>query len=355
MSSEVARIRIAAGTALVAALVTAIPPAAALFHHEGSNPLYFGDAALLAILAWGLLRESRIFAVILVIYWIASKIIQLIASPGLLSTPADAAVAFVVLAVFVSGAVTIFRRHSMKNAPLLVGLVLALSLAGCHAQSPNAAAFSAAAANVASVKEVVIPGNVDLDAAITKLGGFPVSADVAVSKKAIDVQYAIGKDKDGKAVVAVSLAKDGTVTVVTDPDIAGGYAAKVKTLIGEKSSSSTASTGSSTSSGPGGASGSNTPKKKIGPFYIGMTMDEAKAKCSAVGTTFSRSHEGSDHEVWYVTPLQAGHVQTEAVGSAIGSMGFFSGPASMVAPRAHIRSYTLTFSGNVISDIDVTN
>jgi len=244
----------------------------------------------------------------------------------------------------------------MKNASLLA-IALALSaLTGCKAQAsdPNIDAFKAVAPSVTTVKEVTIPGSADLDGALAKLGGFPASADIAVSKKAVDTQYAVGRDKDGKAVIAVSLAKDGTVTVVTDPDLITGYTAKVRSLTGEKS---TASTGSSASSGPGGASSSDTPKKKMGPFYVGMSKSEAASAAGKYGTAISKDHEGSDHETWLVRPLQSGAVAREGIGMAMGAVGggIFGSAVGQTQKGVKEKSYYITFNGDVIGSIDVSS
>ena len=243
----------------------------------------------------------------------------------------------------------------MNRALLLVILPAVLGLTGGHSAkaAPDAAAFAAAAKEVASVKEVVVPGSDVLAKAVSGLGGYPPNTDVSTSKKAADAQYSVGYDAKGNAVVAVALDKEGTVTVITDADLIKGYVAKVRSLTGEKTSSSTAS--STVSSGPGGGSSTGNAPKKKGVFYVGMTKAEAAAKVSALGSC-AKFHEGTDHEIWKVRPIQGGDVANEVSDRAVGAVGgIFGGAASFVKPRAHAKNYTVTFTGDVVSDVDVSD
>jgi hypothetical protein len=107
--SPVVAVRLSALTAAIVAVVTAIPPAM-----TGMNPFYFGDAVILAFLAWGASRRSRTAAVGLVIYWTGSKAVQLVVAPGLLTTPTSAVIALVVLAIFIAGMAATFSLHRQE-------------------------------------------------------------------------------------------------------------------------------------------------------------------------------------------------------------------------------------------------
>ena len=119
MEHAAIRIRVSAITAASAAIVTAVPPAWALLTHQpGANALYLADAAILALLALGALRHSRLAAAGLVLYWAASKGIQCW-NTSLFLDWKNTVMALAVLIVFLSGLVGAvkLRRTSTPIIP----------------------------------------------------------------------------------------------------------------------------------------------------------------------------------------------------------------------------------------------
>ena len=103
--SAITLIRLAAVAAFIAATATTVTAwRAFVLHEEWVNIFYFGDSALLLLLGVGVWLRSRLAAVLLLAYWIFSKIVQF-ENGSVFARPSDWLIAAFFFAVFVAGLV----------------------------------------------------------------------------------------------------------------------------------------------------------------------------------------------------------------------------------------------------------
>jgi len=236
----------------------------------------------------------------------------------------------------------------MKIISIVVIGSLALTMVGCHA--PRSSAFSSAAPSVTRVQYVELPNDTSIETAVVSLGGWPATADTAITHKTTDPSYCVGYSKSTPVIAIVE--QNGGTQVIVDPDLVKAYDAKARRATGTAESDlvsdSSAASGPSTASHGGGGDLPNCP------IRLGQTKKQIDKKLGPPDTT-NRNSDGSMECVYSpFDPVAFG--EGEGIARVTSFIPFLGGATNNEAQkrRHHGVCYAVMYSNEVATDISIS-